>query len=342
MPVDPSSLERALSNIRKEYNVETIRTGNSYGNPDRISTGSLELDLVLGGGIPEGRWSHFYGGKNSAKTLTALNVIGNAQKKGRKAALYNVEKQYAAEWAAKHGVDNDDLILVEETKIEDIGAIMEELMGSVHLHVIDSLPAAISVDELAADNDEWRPGISARAWGKVLRRVNERFDERENTIIFINHVGAVFGKYGGSDEPKGAKFVEYLSSLSLDFRRTSWLFRDKKGFLREEGSSEASLSGDKTPAGIEYAARVQKSRVCKPFRTARMRLDFDSGQIDDLWSISKAAILYGLVDKPNPKQGWMNLPDGSKLNGEPQLREYIAEHPEFKEEILKKLKDELS
>ena len=341
MPVDPNELNRALSNIRKQYGEGTVRTGDTYLNPDRISTGSLELDLVLGGGVPQGRWSHFYGGKNSAKTLTALNVIGNAQKQGLNCALYNVEKQYTAEWASKHGVNNESLTLVEETKIEDIGAIMEELMGSVHVHVIDSLPAAISVDELAADADEWRPGISARAWGKVLRRVNERFDEKENTIVFINHVGTVFGKYGGGDEPKGAKFVEYLSSCSLEFRRTSWLFRDKKGFLRDEGSSEPSLSGDKTPAGIEYAAKVNKSRVCKPFRTARMRLDFETGQIDDLWSISKAAIFYGLVEKPNPKAGWMELPDGNKVNGEPQLREYIEEHPEFKEEILTKLREEL-
>lgn len=341
MPVDQRTLEKALQNIRKTYDESTVRTGAGYVNPKRISTGSLELDLVIGGGVPQGRMSHFYGSKNSAKSLTALSVIGNAQKIGLNCALYNVEKQYSAEWGALHGINNEELLLVEGTVIEDLGTVMEELLPAVNVHVIDSLPAAISLDELASEAGEWRPGISARAWGKILRRVQQRFDERENTIIFINHVGAVFGKYQGSDEPKGAKFVEYLSSLSLEFRRTSWLFRDKKGNLREEGASEASLSGAMTPAGIEYKAKVAKSRVCKPFRTAAMRLDFDSGQIDDLWSISKAAIFYGLVDKQE-KGGWMTLPDGSKLNGEPQLREYIKSHPEFYAEIYEKLKEELS
>jgi protein RecA len=336
MPVDPTQLDRALAQIKSNYGETAIRKGNAFSDPKRVSTGSLELDIITGGGAALGRWHHWYGGKFSAKTMTALKTIANCQRMGLKCAYYNIEKQFSPSWAIKHGVDVDELEVIEDTKIEDIGAIMETLLGSVHVHVLDSLAAAVSIDELASTTDEWRPGISARAWGKVLRRVNERFDDHENMIIMINHVGTVFGKYGGGEEPKGAKFVEYLSSLSLDFRRTSWLFRDKDGNLRTEGDSEASLSGDKTPAGIEFAAKVAKSRVCTPFRTARMRLDFDTGEIDDMWSITKAALLYGLASKTSAKSSWIDVGD-EKVQGEYQLRAYIEANPDFKQKVLDKL-----
>lgn len=337
-PVDVGTLDRAIAEIRKAYGEDTVRLGSSYPDPPRISTGSLELDIITGGGFPIGRIIHEYGGQFSAKSMTALNVIANAQKMDQICAYYDTEKQFNATWAAKHGVDVDKLIIVEKTVIEEIGTAMEALLGSVHLHVVDSVPAAISIDELSAKNEEWRPGISARAWGKTLRRAQERFDPRENTLILINHVGTVFGKYSGGEEPKGAKFIEYLSSLSLEFRRSSWLFRGKDGNLKQEGDSEVSISGDKTPAGIEFQVRVKKSRVCVPFQSARLRLDFATGKVDDDWSITKAAIIYGLVEKGG---SWFTLPSGDKVQGEAGLRKFIVENEDFKQQVVDIIKEQM-
>lgn len=337
MPVDTSTLDRALAQIRKEYGDDSIRVGSNYNDPPRISTGSLELDIVTGGGIPIGRITHEYGGHFSGKSLTALNTIANAQKMGQTCAYYDIEKQFSKTWAAKHGVDVDKLLVVEKTTIEDVGTAMETLLGSVHLHVVDSIPAAISIDELAAGNDEWRPGISARAWGKTLRRIQERFDPRENTLIMINHVGTVFGKYAGGDEPKGAKFIEYLSSLSLEFRRTSWLMRAKDGYLKTDGESESSISGDKTPSGIEFAVRVKKSRVCVPFQSARLRLDFATGQVDDVWSLFKAGQLYGVIEKSSP--GWYIL-DGKKVR-ESAIRDEIQSDDKLKQSIVDAIQENM-
>lgn len=333
-PVDPSQLDRALAQIRSEYGDSSVRMGSAYSDPPRISTGSLELDIITGGGIPIGRMNHWYGGQFSGKSLTVWNTIANAQEMGQVCAFYDIEKQFSPSWAVKHGVDIDKLIVVEKTTIEDVGAAMEALMPSVHFHALDSLAAAVSLDELAADANEWRPGISARAWGKVLRRVQERFDPRENTVVMINHVGTVFGKYAGGDEPKGAKFVEYLSSLSLEFRRSSWLFKDKDGNLRTEGKNDATLSKDNQPQGIEFQVRVKKSRVCVPFQSARLRLDFETGGVDDMWSLAKAAQLYEMIEK---KGTWMTLPDGNKVQGEYQLKNYIKENEEFRNQIVEKL-----
>lgn len=334
-PVDPKTLERALAKIKMEYGEESVRLGSSYTSTPRISTGALELDLVTDGGLPMGRVIHMYGGQFSGKTMIALNAIGNAQKMGQVAVFYDVEKQFNAEWAEKHGVDTDKLIVVEKTTIEDIGTAMEALLGSAHMHVIDSIPAAVSLDELAAGNDEWRPGISARAWGKTLRRVQERFDPRENTLIMINHVGMVFGKYAGGEEPKGAKFIEYLSSLSLEFKRSSWLMRAKDGSLKKDGDSEESLSGDKTPGGIEFQVRVKKSRVSVPFQSARLRLDFSSGQTDDTWSLVKAAQLYEVT--PKSSAGWFLL-DGKKVR-ESEIRERIENDAAFKDKVIEAIRD---
>lgn len=335
-PVDPSQLDRALAQIKKEYGEDAVRLANSYPDPQRISTGSLELDIVTGGGYPVGRIIHEYGGQFSAKTLIAYKVIANAQAMGQECVLYDAEKQFNENHAKRQGINTDKLIVIEENTIEDLGTKMENLMGAAHLHVVDSIPATVSMDELAAGNDEWRPGIGARAWGKTLRRIQDRFDSKENTLILINHVGMVFGKYSGGEEPKGARFIEYLSSLSLEFRRSSWLMRGKDGNLTPKGESEDTLSGDKTPGGIEFQVRVKKSRVCVPFQSARLRLDFHTGSIDDEWSIFKAAELYGLVKKSG---SWYTMPDESKAQGEAGVRKYLIENPDFRNEVIDAIKD---
>ncbi len=336
-PVDPDALDKALSAIRTQYGKEIIRTADKYSEPGRIPTGSLELDLITRGGVPIGRWTHWYGGKFSAKTMISLKTIANAQKMGLKCAYYNIEKQLTPKWAALHGVDLKNLEVIETTVIEEIGAIMETLMGSVHLHVLDSIPVGVSQDELAAEVGDWLPGISARAWGKALRRANNSFSE-ENAVIMINHIGTAFGKYAGADEPKGARLLEYLSSLSVEFRRTSWLFRDKKGNLSDAGEGEQALdSRDKEPGGIEFAVRVKKSRVSTPFKTARMRLDFKTSEIDDLWSLAKAAQIYELATRDSPKGSWYTMPDASKVQGSNGIRGYIEEHPEFYDLVIAKI-----
>lgn len=334
MPVDPEQLKRALDAIRKEYGPQVATTGDSFDDPPRISTGSLELDLITKGGIPIGRWSHFYGSYMSGKSMTAYKVIGNAQSMGLVCAYYNTEKQLSKSWPERHGIDMSKLQVIETTVIEEIGSIMETLLGSVHVHVIDSIPAGVSQDELAAETGDWLPGISARAWGKTLRRAQSAFDSKDNTVIMINHLGTSFGKFT-SDAPKGGRALEYLSSLSLEFSRTSWLFDDKSGNLALDGEGDKALDKrDREPTGIEFAVRAQKTRVSTPFKKARMRMDFETCTIDDMWSLAKAASVYEIVKRDNPKSAWYTMPDGSKVQGDPGLRRYIEENPDFKQHII--------
>jgi recombination protein RecA len=339
---DEASLDRARAAIQKQYGEETIRLGNTYDTPGKVTTGSLELDSVLRGGIPRGRMCHFYGPFQSGKSLLSISVAAEFQKQGLSVALYNAENQYDPAWWAAHGVDVSKLTVIDNTKIEEIGSTMEVLLPAIHLHIVDSVPACVSIDELAADNEEWRPGISARAWGKTFRRINASFDNEENTVIWINHLGTAFNKYT-ADAPTGGKNFERFSSLSLEFGRATKLYRDKDGYLKAEGDGEETFAGsqekgkDKPPSGLEFKVTARKTRQSPVDAVARLRMDLRTGQFDDLWSLVKAAEFYGLVSKGG---SWYTLPDGkTKTQGDGGLRKYIQEHPEFKEQIIDKIRE---
>jgi len=330
MSVNTENYDEIVSKINSKYK-NSIRMGNDFESAARISTGSLELDVAMGGGLPIGRWSRFFGGYSSAKSLTALSVIREAQKQGLKCAYYNVEKQYDPKFTAeKIGVNVDDLIVVEGTTIEEITDKMEALFSVVHLHVVDSCTAAVSEDELNADVRDWRPGITARSWGKSFSRLNERFDATENTVIMVDQVRTNFRT--GAEEAPGGRILDHQSSMTVHFKKGSWLFRNSEGSLDEKATQTKGMSGQAEPDGVEIKARIQKSRVCRPFRTATMRLDLDSLTFDRLFEVSKAARYYGLVQQ----KGAYYYYGDQKFQGEKKLREFIAGDLTFQEEIRAK------
>jgi recombination protein RecA len=331
MPLDKDNLEKVLAAIKKNYGDGDIRYGDEFPDVKRIPTGSLELDAVTRGGIPLGRWAHFYGPPGGAKTLTCWNIIKEAQAMGLSCAYYNIEKQFLPSWVEAKGIDLSKLHVIDGSIIEEAGAKLESLLGVINVHVLDSLAAAISIDELAGKTEEWKPGIQARAWGKVLRRAQERFDEQENAVIMVNQTRQVFGKMMGSEEPTSGRAVEYISSMSLQFRKSSWLFRDANGILSDEGSNTDTISGDSDPEGMEFQIRVAKSRVCPPHGSARMRLDFETGNFDSAWELTKGAIYNGIAQRGG---AWYTVGD-KKVQGEKKLRALILEDPELQLRIKK-------
>ena len=334
MPVDPTSLERALATIKKTYGDGSILRGAEKPSCRRIPTGSLGVDYAIGGGVPLGRWCHWYGGKGSGKTLISYNTIAQAQAMDISCAYYNIEKQFDPVWAARHGVDVDKLVVVDGTIIEQVGAKCETLLGSINLHVIDSVAFAVSMDELETRSEEWRPGISARAWGKVIRRLNERFDDEQNTIILINQLRKTFGGPRAADEPTGGLALDYISRLSLLFRKSSWLYYDKNGILSPDASAGDSLTGDKEPDGLEFQIRVQKTAgFGRPDRTARLRIDYATGKTDEMWTLAEAAVHFEIAEKSG---SWYTLGD-TRVQGKAGLREVIAGDPKIEKTIRDRL-----
>jgi RecA/RadA recombinase len=373
MPVDEAELLKVGERLEKKWDMrDFVRRGSDMPDVWGIPTGSFSFDAMTGNiGAPIRRWSRYFGGESSAKSLTAWNIAKNAQQyhtimdaqllaraeiakddgnnmlakallrrrdeilkmwpEGMKVVYYNVEQTFDPEFVSAAGVNIDDLIIVESTVIEEVGEALESLLTvGADLHIIDSCSSAIALEELNMDVAESRRGLNPRRWSLMMRRAKKRF-QPNHTGIIIDQVR--INQQTGSEEPPGGKYLAHASDLSVHFRRGKWLYYDKNGVLRDNSESEHTMSGMKEADGIEVTARVTKSRVCRPFRTARMRLDFDGMRIDTAYELKEAAIWYGLVEKKTG--GNYTLPDGKKVRGEAAIREAILDpRSDLREKVL--------
>jgi RecA/RadA recombinase len=337
MPVDPNNWDTVAAKINRKY-TEQLVAGNTQQHVDSISTGSPELDVAMGGGVPQGRWTRFYGDYGSTKTMTALTVIGIAQKMGLTCVYYPIEKRYEESLAERLGVDTKKLKLGYGSTIEEIGDKMESLLSVAHLHVLDSTTAAISEDELEADIREWRPGIRARAWGKVLARLNYHFDPVDNTAIIVNQMRTkgMGTQRGAYLSPEGGKVFDFISSMSVLFSAGKWLYYNENGVLDDKANKFKGQDEQTVPSGVEVKIRVEKSSVCRPFRTATLHFDLDTLQYDRVYEYAKAAIYYNIVQTTS--QGRYEYVDDegevTKIHGMKALRGFIEGNLEIQDYIF--------
>lgn len=333
MPVDPSQADRVHAQIEKVYGKGVVHAGDETPALKRISTGNIELDIATGGGIPMGRWCHLWGGYSSGKSLTCWQIAREAMALGMGVCYYNIEKQYHPDFVVKQGVDVSSPLfkIVEAATIEAVGTMMESLMKAYHIHIIDSLANATSIDMLNAKVEDWQMGLNARAWGKVLARIHERLDLTDNAIIMVNQARDSFGQQEG-EHPPGGRLIDFVSSMTVYFRRTKWLHRREDGVLDPEAAPRPTLSGQNEPEGIEFRLRVEKSRVSRPFRTAVLRYDFATGHWDELWSLAKGAGFHQVIERSG---SWYTMPDGKRVQGELKLRNALAGDEELQRHIRK-------
>jgi recombination protein RecA len=333
MPVDVDSYAEIVSRVNKKYN-GALKQGDKIENPSRLSTGSLELDLAMGGGVPVGRVTRLAGPYSSGKSLTGWSIIRSAQKAGLKCAYYNVEKQYTPEFVSERGVNIDDLTVVDATTIESIAEICESLLGAVHLHVIDSTKAAVSEDALNASVRDWRPGLEARAWGKAFAFLNDKFDYTENIIVLIDQV-RIKNFQTGSEEPAGGRVMDHASSMTVMFRKGSWLFYDEEGNLSDKAKQQKNSDNQSIPAGRIIQARVEKSRVSRPLLPATMWLDLNTNFFDRPYELQKAGLSTGLVTNSGSMYYFNDPVTGEQLSfkGKKPLREFLGVNEIAQEQI---------
>jgi recombination protein RecA len=335
MSVNPENWSAVAASINKKY-TDALISGDQQQRVESIPTGSPELDVAMGGGVPQGRWTRLYGDYGSTKTMTALCVVAQAQKMGLTCAFYPIEKRYESGLAARLGVDTKKLKLVHGSTIEEVGEKMEALLGVIHLHVLDSTSAAVSEDELTADVRAWLPGIRARAWGKVLSRLNQRFDPVENTAIIINQMRTkgIGTQRGTFETPEGGKVFDHISSMSVLFSAGKWLYYNEDNVLSDKAEKFKGQDDQTVPNGREIKIRIEKSSVCRPFRTATLHFDLDTLQYDRVYEYVKAAKYYGIV---RTSGSWYEYVDEdgeiTKLQGERKLRQFIADNPALQEYI---------
>lgn len=330
-------MQDALNRIQKRYGTTAFSWGNERHSPPRIPTGSLEIDYATRGGIPIGRFSRFYGNYSAGKSLASWNIVRNAQQMDQTCAVYDAEKTFDPNYVRRLGVDVDKLLVIEGSIIEDLCEKMEALLGSVHLHIIDSCSTCLSVHEMEADIHDQRRGGSAKFWTAGLKRIVEYMDSGEsgNTILMLDQIRDTFGNPGSLPQPPGGRMMEHTSSLSLRFQRGTWLFRDTDGFLTDDKVKQETLSGLAQPDGVETSVKVEKSRVCAQGRSAKVRIDFRDGRYDSGWELTKAAIFFGVAERSG---SWYYL-GKKKYQGEKNLRKAIMETPELVTQIEETMKE---
>lgn len=291
-----SDFEDIYKKIQSKYGDSSIRYGDEAPSSKKLPTGSILLDYILDGGIPVGRFSRFYGGFSSTKSVHAWNVIAEAQKQGMSCAYYNIEKQYSKDWCEKLGVDTSKLIVLDGTTIEETSNKLESLLGEIDVHVVDSCSSAVSIDELNSDITDWPRGLNARVWNKCLRRAKERFDADRNVVILIDQVRASMG-YGGGVIAPGGKFLEHLNSLTLLFKKSKWLYYDSKGNLSQDTTASKNISGQAEADGILIKVMVEKSHVSRPYRAATLYYDLHKGKFDRLSELITVSLDTQVVGK---------------------------------------------
>lgn len=341
-PVCIENLERDIEVIRKRRGPKAIYTTDEEPPISRIPFDSPGLNRITAGGVPRGRISRFWGGPMSAKSLIAWQIVRKAREMKFAAVWWDIEQQVSKEFAEKMGCKG---LHIETARIiEDIAKELQLLLGSNHVHVLDSCSEAIPNDRCDTDPTDWHIGLDIRVWNKCWEYIMNSMDKNENAIIAIDHAKSTFspGAPGGriSEKPLGGKEIEHHSSLSLHMKNTKWLYYDNEGMLQAEDKLKdkdgRGIAGSKEPDGMEVVVRTSKSRVCTPFKIANLRLDFNTLEFDHTFELMQGAEYFdrwgniahrkgtqAIAHRATKQGGWVTLPDGNKVQGERALRQII-------------------
>ncbi|CAG9460142.1 unnamed protein product [Pedinophyceae sp. YPF-701] len=303
-------LEDAIGRMNKSYgqNAVMFLTG-ARSQVETVPSGVLTLDMALGGGLPKGRVIEVFGPESSGKTTLALQAIAEVQKRGGLAALVDVEHAVDPVYAAKLGVNLDDLVLSQPEHGEGALNIVDELArtGVVDLIAVDSVSALIPKAELEGEVGATQVGGQARLMSSSLRRLSKNANMFGCTIIFINQLRQKIGvMYGNPETTSGGQALKYYSSVRIDVRR--------REILKE---------GDKN-TGIRVRTRVVKNKCAPPLRDAEFDIRFDSG-IDTVGCVIDAAETSGLVKR---RGAYYYFEDAMLGQGRAKTVDFLKSNPE--------------
>ena len=319
------ALGAALTQIERQFGKGAVM---KMGDQPReavpaISTGSLGLDIALGiGGLPLGRVVEIYGPESSGKTTLTLQVIAEAQKKGKTCAFIDAEHALDPIYAEKLGVNVDDLLVSQPDTGEQALEICDMLVRSnaVDVIIVDSVAALTPKAEIEGEMGDSHVGLQARLMSQALRKLTGSVKNANCMLVFINQIRMKIGvMFGNPETTTGGNALKFYCSVRLDIRRTG-----------------AVKDGDEV-IGNETRVKVVKNKVAPPFKQAEFQIMYGKG-IYHTAEIIDLGVKEGFVDKSG---AWYAY-NGDKIGqGKANAAKFMEEHPEIAEEIELKIRDKM-
>ena len=323
--MDPNrtkALDQAIGQIDKQIgqgSIVRLGTDNIGISIDSISTGSLNLDIALGvNGIPKGRVTEIFGAESSGKSTLSYHVMANCQKSEGTAAYIDTEHALDPGYAAKCGVDLNQLLVSQPSGGEEALEICEYLVrsGAVDLIVVDSVAALVPKAELEGDMGDTHIGLQARLMSQALRKLTPVISTSKCSVIFINQIREKIGvMFGNPETTPGGRALKFYSSLRIDLRRIE------------------SIKQGTDIVGNRVRARVVKNKVAAPFKSAIFEIGFNEG-------ISKEADLIelGVTNEIISKSGSFYSYGDQKLGqGKESVKNFLKSNDSISKEIESKI-----
>ena len=311
------ALNAALAQIERQFGKGSVmRLGESQGQViPSISTGSLGLDIALGiGGLPKGRIVEIYGPESSGKTTLTLQVVAEAQKQGATCAFVDAEHALDPIYAAKLGVNTEELLVSQPDSGEQALEITDMLVRSnaVDVIVVDSVAALVPRAELEGDMGDHHVGLQARLMSQALRKITGNIKNANCLVIFINQIRMKIGvMFGNPETTTGGNALKFYSSVRLDIRRIG-----------------AVKQGDEV-IGNETRVKVVKNKVAPPFKQTEFQILYGEG-INHLGEVIDMGVKLGLVDKSG---SWYAYKGDKIGQGKTNACQFLKENPAMAEEI---------
>ena len=320
------ALAAALGQIEKQFGKGSVmRLGEATENYDveSVSTGSLGLDIALGiGGLPRGRVVEIYGPESSGKTTLTLQVIAEAQRVGGTAAFVDAEHALDPVYAAKLGVNVQELLVSQPDTGEQALEITDMLVrsGAVDIVVVDSVAALTPKAEIEGEMGDAHVGLQARLMSQALRKLTGNIKRSNTMVIFINQIRMKIGvMFGNPETTTGGNALKFYSSVRLDIRRIG------------------AIKNGEEVTGNMTRVKVVKNKVAPPFREAEFEIMYGAG-ISRLGEVIQLGSAQNIIEKSG---AWYAYKGNRIGQGKDNAKNYLQQNPEIAREIEGLIREKL-
>ena len=319
------ALETAIRQIEKNFGKGSVmRLGDRPEmQVEAIPTGSLALDAALGiGGVPKGRIIEIYGPESSGKTTLALHIVAQAQKRGGEVAFVDAEHALDPDYAARIGVDIDNMLVSQPDTGEQALEITDALVrsGAVDVVVVDSVAALTPRAEIEGEMGDTFVGLQARLMSQALRKLAGNISKTNCVVIFINQLRMKIGvMYGNPETTTGGNALKFYASVRIDIRRT-----------------EAIKNGTEI-VGNRTRAKIVKNKVAPPFKEATFDIMYGEG-ISKWGEMVDLAVQLDIIQKSG---SWFSMGDERIAQGRDNVKVWLQENPEIAESIEQQIRDNM-